>query len=346
MKIAFGLLFLSVFSMTAQTADKKPIPFADQWEFIGKAVEESDYHIWCTSPIIADDGKVHLFVSRWKKEFGVDPGWRSQSEIAHYVSDSPEGNFKFKEVVLKGNPQNTWDKYGYHNPLIKKIGEYYALYFIANDNPNQPPHPSNQRIGLVVSKSIDGPWEKVGDDGMILAPSKNPKNWTFKATNGVNNPAVLEHPQGGIFLYFKSNKAMMGLAVADDLKGKYVQMPAPVTKNNTAIEDGYAFMMDSTFCLLTTDNHGILEKGGGILWKSKDGISFDEYESGFHIIEKYVGKEGVKNAKRYYGGNIIKFERPQILFKNGKPAYLYVASGHNIYGGESTVSYVLKFKQN
>lgn len=344
MKNIVWLVLLTAFSINAQNLEKNPKPFSEQWAFVGTAVEEPNYHIWCTSPIIADDGKVHLFVSRWLKQYNVDPGWRSQSEIAHYVGDNPEGPFRFQEVVLKGDTANTWDKYGYHNPLIKKIGDYYALYFIANDNPNQPPHPSNQRIGLVISKNINGPWAKVGDDGRILSPSENPKNWTYQAKNGVNNPAVLEHPQGGIFLYFKSNKGVMGLAIAEKLDGSYIQLPAPVTKNNTAIEDGYAFMMDSSFCLLTTDNHGILEKGGGILWKSKDGISFDTYESGFHTIDKYVDTAVLKRAKRYYGGNIIKFERPQLLLKDGKPAYLYVASGHNIYGGESTVSYVLKFK--
>ena len=47
-------------------------------------------------------------------------------------------------------------------------------------------------------------------------------------------------------------------------------------------------------------------------------------------------------TKRYYGGNIIKFERPQLRVKDGKSAYLYVASDHHIYGGESTIIYVLK----
>ena len=34
---------------------------------------------------------------------------------------------------------------------------------------------------------------------------------------------------------------------------------------------------------MTTDNHGILEKGGGLLWVSDDGLKFNtEPLSGFH----------------------------------------------------------------
>ena len=39
-----------------------------------------------------------------------------------------------------------------------------------------------------------------------------------------------------------------------------------------------------------------------------------------------------------------KFERPQLLLKNGTPDYMYVPSGINFYGDDCTVSYVLKFK--
>jgi hypothetical protein len=76
--------------------------FADRWEFIGTAVEEPGYTIWGTSPIYGDDGKVHLFVARWPCELKVDPGWRTHSEIAHYVGDSPEGPFVFSDVAVKG----------------------------------------------------------------------------------------------------------------------------------------------------------------------------------------------------------------------------------------------------
>lgn len=336
--------------------------FADQWQYIGIAVEEAGYTIWGTSPIIGDDGKVHLFVARWPCELNVDPGWRTHSEIAHYIGNSPEGPFVFSDVAIKGdidldkgnnapcNPAiqkvKNRNVYAPHNPAIHKVDSLYALFYIVNDGIES--HPSNQYICLSVSNSLYGPWKKVGDDGVVLTPPKNPDYWNFKASNGVNNPAFLQHPDGGYFLYFKSEKARMGLAVAENLEGPYVQMPFPVTVNDRNIEDGYAFMYNGKFALLTTDNHGMIESGGGILWTSDDGIHFDTYEKGFHRINDYTNVDMKKVAVHYGPKNrdYAKYERPQILLKDGNPWYLYVPSGTNIYGGDCTISYVLKFKKD
>lgn len=165
-------------------------------------------------------------------------------------------------------------------------------------------------------------------------------------SDGVNNPAFLHHPDGGYFLYFKSEKARMGLAIAENLEGPYIQLPFPVTANDQNIEDGYAFMYKSKFALLTTDNHGIIEEGSCILWTSEDGIHFNDYEKGYHRINHYTDIDMKQVAVHYGPQNRVyaKSERPQLLFKDGKPDYMYVPSGTNIFGGNCTVNYVLKFK--
>ncbi len=334
--------------------------FADKWEYVGIAVNEPGYTVWGSSPIIGDDGKIHLFVARWPGNT-VEPGWRTHSEIAHYVGDSPEGPFVFSDVAIKGdiddkkgtapcNPAihkvKSGKVYAPHNPAIHKVDSLYALFYIVNDGIEE--HPSNQYICLSVSESLYGPWKKAGDNGKILTPPKNPNYWNYKAGNGVNNPAFLQHPDGGFFLYFKSENAKMGLAIAENLDGPYVQLPYPVTVNQQRIEDGYAFMYNRKFALLTTDNHGIIEAGGGILWTSEDGIHFNTYEKGFHRINAYTNVD-MKKVAVHYGSKdreYAKFERPQILLKDGNPWYLYVPSGTNIYGDDYTVSYVLKFKKD
>lgn len=337
------LHFLFLFELGCVLGQKS---LGNCWEYVGVAVEEPGFTIWGTSPVMGDDGKVHLFVARWPGVLKVDPGWRSHSEIAHYVGDTPEGPFRFSDVAIKGTGQDTWDKYGAHNPTIHKVGKNYVLLYIANNNPNQPPHPSNQCIGMAIAKSPYGPWKKVGEDGLVLKTPENEKYWNYKAGNGVNNPALLQHPNGGFFLYFKSEKAKMGLAIAENIEGPYVQLPFPVTANNQAIEDGYAFMYKGKFALLTTDNHGIIEEGGGILWTSENGINFKGYEQGFKRINDYTDVDMSKVAVHYgsQGRRYAKFERPQVLLIDGQPKYLYVTSGTNIYGGDCTVSYVLKFK--
>ncbi|MCY1719326.1 glycoside hydrolase family protein [Prolixibacteraceae bacterium Z1-6] len=355
------LLSLCAFFIVPNGFSQNEKSFADKWAFVGKAVEEPGYTIWGTSPILGDDGKVHLFVARWPGELKVDPGWRTHSEIAHYVGDSPEGPFVFSDVAIKGDIETDKEGkapcnpaihkvknravYAPHNPAIHKVDSLYALFYIVNDGIEE--HPSNQYICLSVSESLYGPWKKAGEDGLVLKPPRNKDYWNYKASNGVNNPAFLQHPDGGYFLYFKSEKARMGLAVAENIEGPYVQMPFPVTANDRNIEDGYAFMYKGKFALLTTDNHGIIEAGGGILWTSDDGIHFDTYEKGFHRINDYTDVD-MKKAAVHYGPqnrSYAKFERPQIVLKDGKPAYVYLPSGTNIYGGDCTVSYVLKFKK-
>lgn len=44
-----------------------------------------------------------------------------------------------------------------------------------------------------MSDNLYGPWKKVGKDGCILRPSTVPKHWTYKSSNGVNNPALFQN---------------------------------------------------------------------------------------------------------------------------------------------------------
>ena len=323
---------------------------ADKWEFIGLAVEDPGYHVWGSSPIWGEDGKVHIFAARYTNKIGFVPGWKTHSEIAHYVADKPEGPFKFSDLVLAPTGKRTWDKMGIHNPNIKKSNGKYILTYISNNGLEHMG--GNQRIGMATSTSLYGPWEKAGRDGMILQPPSNKDYWNYNSGNGVNNPAFLPHPKGGYFLYYKTSKnkiSTMGLAIAENIEGPYVQLPIPITKNKTIIEDGYAFHYNNKFYLMTTDNHGMIERGGGLLWSSDDGINFGSPIQAFHLASHYLGGTSKisKKAKMHYGSERrFKFERPQLLLdKNGAPTHLYVPSGLNIYEGSSTVSYVLKLKK-
>jgi len=137
------------------------------------------------------------------------------------------------------------------------------------------------------------------------------------------------------------------LAISRNLEGPYLQRKTPVTQNSVAIEDGYAFLRNGEVTLLTTDNHGIIQHGGGMLWTSADGYTFDTYEQGFKHINEYTDVD-MDQVKVHYGPQsrkYAKFERPQMLIIDGSPAYLYLPSGTNIYGGDCTISYILKVKE-
>ena len=337
------LFSLASLSVHAQQ-NKQSETFADRWEYKGIAVDEPGYHVWGASPIVDAEGKIHLFAARWKTEHKFDPGWRSHSEIAHYVADCEEEPFRFVDVVLQGTGKKSWDKYGIHNPTIHKVGAHYVLLYISNDDYHQPPHPGNQRIGMLLADNLNGPWKKAGKDGCILSPSTQSANWTHNASNGVNNPALLQHPNGGFLLYFKSEGSKMGVAFAEHIEGPYVIYPEPVTRNKITIEDGYAFFWNNRVCLLTTDNHGIIKRGGGILWTSEDGIHFDEKQAGFYPLKQHIPAKYIRNNGRQLYGAMPKFERPQVLMQEGEPRWIYMPSGFNINGEDHTIVYVMRRK--
>ena len=319
-------------------------------EWRGVVLEEKDFTLWDVAPIRTDDGKVHLYVGRWP-ETNVDPAWRKSSEIAHYVGDQAEGPFRFHDVALRGTGTDTWDKYAPHNPEVRKFGDTYVLTYIANSDFHQPPHPSNQRIGMAVSKSPNGPWRKVGKDGLILEPSADPKHWTFGSQ--VVNPTLIK-VGGRYHLYFKSRcqgqpGTVYGVAIADRLEGPYQITGGPLTTKGVMIEDGFAFEWQGKVCLISTDNHGSVTgiRGGGALWVSEDGMIFNPAwtQVAYELIPDYFKGYDPKSVKKIYGID-PKIERPKLLMENGQPAWLYGPSGWNVTGGQRTVIHALRIHLN
>jgi len=338
------LLILLSLSIQAEEAKTPYSAIAKGLTWAGIAVEEQDYTIWGASPILDNNGKVHLFVARWPEK-NVNPAWRKSSEIAHYVSEKPEGPFHYVETVLKGSGMSGhWDAFAPHNPEIKKFGDTYALLYVANSDYHQPPHPLNQRIGMIVSKSLNGPWNKVGSDGLILKSSDDPTHWTH--AKQVVNPAIVR-VKNQFYLYFKSrykNGTGFGLAVSDRLEGPYRMEKKPLTTEGVFIEDAAVFKWNEKICLLTTDNRGHVTgiPGGGALWISDDGRYFnpEHVQVGFDRIPAYYEDVPLSKIKKIYG-SAPKFERPKILMIDGKPSFMYAPSGWAVHGGQRTACYVL-----
>ncbi len=338
------------------TPDIKESDFCRVLEYVGVAVDEPGYHCWGTSPVMDDEGKVHLFVARYPSRTGLidlvsyprsfNAGWRHDSEIAHYVGDGPEGPFEFSDVAMRGTGEDTWDRYGYHNPCIQRVDGKYVLIFIANScgiTKGPTGNTGTQRTGMAVSDSPYGPWKKVGPDGGLILPRcEDRENWNYRG--GGVNPAFSKNPNTGKYhLFFKGKGARMGLAIADKLEGPYVRQLEPISTSERRVEDGTAFVSGGKFYLLTTDNHGVNVRGGGLLWKSDDGITFDATPKiGYQSPKSYLPSSSNKGGwrKSYYGAGT--FQRPQILLIDGRPTYLYVASGSSVTGGDGSLSYVLK----
>jgi hypothetical protein len=320
---------------------------SDDLTFAGSAVCNEDWHTWGSSPIRGPDERVHLFVARWPREADHAPGWFMESQIARYVGPGPEGPFRFAEVVLTGSGGDAWDSNSVHNPTIHKVDGQYALFFIGNDGGEDKGFPANQKIGLAVADALDGPWKRIGGDGLVLAPPEDSTIWSHDSPVGVNNPAFLKK-DGRYFLYYKARRRgkgparEMGLAIANELDGPYRFQQEPVTPNDQMIEDGYAFKSSDRVYMLTTDNYGTWREGGGLLWPSEKGIRFGEPRPGYYRLGHYLSgglpERYVTVAGRQRSGTL---ERPQVLMRGGQPTYVYFASGTNIYGDPVSCSYVM-----
>lgn len=338
-------------TLPVTSANNKPVALANEWELLGEAINEPGWDIWGSSPIITKDGKVHLFVARWPSNKPFASSWHTHSEIARYAADSPEGPFKFQETILKSDGEG-WNAKGYHNPNIQKVGKKFVLSCIAHNNKKMGKR-LNASVGIYIADKIEGPWKPAnGDPNKPAVTSPTDKNsWLYNNTTGITNPALLKMKDGTIHLYFKvklKSKKMtgtfMGVAMAKSLAGPFEFYDKPVTENKQHIEDGYAFHWRGKVCFLTTDNSGIIEKGGGLLWTSKDGKSFGSPLHAFHKLDKGYLPDGVPStAKSRYTGN-VKCERLQILVIKGEPAYLYAPSGVALDGSDGTNSYVFRRK--
>lgn len=94
------------------------------------AFESEGYWTWGSSVVKGDDGKYHMYVSRFPKSLPFHPGWMVASEIAHAVADVPQGPYRFSDVALPARGAQYWDGRSTHNPRILKRGHKYYLIYI------------------------------------------------------------------------------------------------------------------------------------------------------------------------------------------------------------------------
>ncbi len=329
-----------------ETQKKQP-ELKNNWEnrlqYTGVVIEDDNYHIWGSSPIWGDDGKVHIFAARMPVESGFKY-WYATSQIAHYVADKPEGPFKFVEVLLKPgeSASGAWDTGTQHNPTITKIDGLYVLTYHSNTATIEDRARKSHKIGMMTSKSLNGPWKKIG---MVLSPpSENDTTiWSHKHSGGIDNPSLVKTKAGKYYLYYRAKWKGLegdntyGVAIADKLEGPYIHYPKRVINNTRYVEDPYVFIYKDVFYMLLTDNY----RGKGILLTSEDGLhyEFNEGVLGFNKMDAYISPEIVNAAPNYRSP---KFERPQLLMKEGIPTHMYAPGGANINGGKGTCCYLFK----
>ena len=326
-KIFIVFLFTVILGFAQNKTDD--LQLYDNFEAISSdnIFKTEGYYNWGNSIIKEKNGKYHLFYSRWKKEYGF-LGWLTHSEIAHAVSKGPAGPWKYKETVLKGREEGHWDAITAHNPKIKYFeGKYYLYYISTNmggqsitedklvetsktgyNHPNWKILRSNQRTGLAVANSMNGPWIRL--DKPLIEPSGPITTLTV-------NPAIDRGKDGKYYLVVKGDKPNeknfirnQAVAISENPDGPFVMQEKPVID-----------YMDTEDMSLWYDEererfYGVFHTEGFIgLVTSKDGTHWEKSNEFVVMQKKITLKDGLVLVPD-------RLERPFIYHENGKPKVL------------------------
>jgi beta-xylosidase len=304
--------------------------FSKRLRPIGRILELEGCYVWCNAPVDGPDGRTHLFFSRWPASLRMS-GWINASEIAHAVADVPEGPYTVLGTVLAPREPGHWDATTCHNPHIRKIGDRYALFYMGNSNGKT----DTKRIGVALADSLDGPWQR--SDAPLLEPGPTGA-WDDHCTT---NPSLIQHPSGEFWLYYKSwntaeydhgqppvrGNRKYGLAVADRLQGPYHRHPRnPLIDfsgrgRNRQCEDAFVWLEDGRFKIIVRDM-GVFNHEVGLIMESDDGLAWSEPLIAYQPVRAYVDQPPAPRHLTKYG----RFERPQLLLRNGHPAYLFTTT--------------------
>lgn len=297
--------------------------------------QSQDYYTWGASPIKGNDGKYHLFYSRWNKKYGF-LAWVTSSEIAHAISDSAMGPYVFAGIALQPRGEEFWDGCSVHNPTIHYFDGKYYLYYMGTTGTSECrfnqlniEYRNNQRIGVAVSESLWGPWERF--DMPLIDVSKD--SLAYDALM-VSNPAITQAPDGSFLMVYKAvGKRKEGIlggpvvhlcATADSPLGPFKKRQKPIFTSKTSdfpAEDPYIWVQDGGYFAIVKDMEGSFTKAGRslALFYSLDGKKW-----------KPVKHPLISTTELHmYTGKTIELqhlERPQLLFEEGKPIILFMAA--------------------
>jgi hypothetical protein len=348
MKIVILLFFLC--SLAGCNSKKSGNPFSERLEAgsINGSFSLDDYVVWGASVVRHDDGKYYMFVS-------VYPGnslgsWVTHSQVALATADKPEGHYKFEKYVLPYRGKEYWDGMMTHNPTIQKHGDTYYLFYtgvtydfdrperrVNNRDPEFWEAWHNKRIGVATAKHPAGPWTRY--DKPIIEPREG--QWDLVQTS---NPAPVIHKDGSVTLIYKSSnlffperfeiqekddlpRFILGVARADHVFGEYRRLGdndglINIDGSLLSLEDPYVWHDGKLFHMIVKNFTQLrnAEGMGAIYIWSRDAVNWYSPEDNAGVYSRDVTwAEGFKTSQ-------VRLERPQLLFEDGRPAYLFLAT--------------------
>lgn len=309
------------------------------------------FWVWCGSTIKGDDGKYHMFASRWSNSTGFSPYWLTNSEIIHAISDSPEGPYKFLEVALPPRGAEFWDGQMTHNPAIRKSGDTYLLYYTGTTYKGTRPSKENpvretdalkleahqgERIGLATSKSPFGPWKRLDKPILDVVPN----SWEQYL---VSNAAPVVLKDGRVMLYYKGVEKLrvhaIGLAIADKFDGEYRRVSDKPLNMGIGAEDPFIWQENGVFKALMLDHEKRYSPDKEIFYAvSDDGLKWRVPLNSIAVSKKITFADGTTKKMN-------STERPHVLIENGKPTHVFFATGETIDGKRYTWNMAIPLKK-
>ena len=345
-KLGSGLAVAASTAVSAGGAEAKWRPGTDESDLdlgamarpvpLSAIFQDPGYHIWCSTMIQGDDGKCHLYYSRWPRHL-TQKAWVTHSEVAHAVADHAFGVFKPVDVALPARGPEYWDGMTTHNPSVIRArdGKYYLYYMgTRGDGIVQQPlnwtHRNNQRIGVAVADSPYGPWQRL--DRPVLDVSADPDAPDALVAN---NPAVAQRPDGGFLMMYKAvakkkplpagGPVTFLMASGDGPFGPFKKELKPMFGHDTlgvAAEDPFIWYGRDRYWAVVRVEGEPVQKDGTVIYDRK-GASLVLYQSmdGFdwtparHVLVANLNlKWEVPRPEP-----MIAIQRPQVYFENGVP---------------------------
>ena len=303
---------------------------------VGGGFAMEDYWVWGGSVIKGEDGNCHMFVSRWPRNLPFMAAYQTHSEVVRAESETPEGPYVFREVVLDDRGEEHWDGRMTHNPTVHKSGDTLLLFYIGSTytgpKPDaeelwsgECPKPGESypriRIGLATSKSVFGPWER--RDVPILLP--RPGKWDSTV---VTNPAPCVLEDGRILLLYRSNTPdglRIGAAMAENFESPFERIsddPVLRLEGGDFVEDPCVWRVDDHYEMLAKDMTGGItgEFHAGVHARSTDGLNWKVFDAPKAYSRRVVWDDGTETLQGC-------LERPQLLVEDGRPTHLFAATG-------------------
>jgi hypothetical protein len=279
----------------------------------GSGFRMEGYFIWDSSVIKVGD-TYHLFSARWPKGHPFPDDYRRHSEIIRATSKNPLGPYEFQEMVLSKRGGSHWDSLMSRNPVIRKIGDTYVLFYVASDDHNLEPGGKGlplRRVGFATAQSITGPWIQ----------SEQP---IFQGDS--TNPAVCVEDDGSVKMVFRTASLQVKLATAPNFRGPYTVKNENIWPADR-LEDFDFFKASGQYYIICEDNVGGItghERWGALL-TSRDGITnwdpMNRTAAYDHTI-RFTDGTTLESTRR---------ERPEVFIENGEMTVLFteVYDGHD-----------------